>query len=644
MTIEASPGKNGSESILEAVATLSDENQARGNEAVEAALRNSSLLDLSDMISVDSNFNRDLKFIHKNVRFSIDIHNLYLLRQTRGMYWEYKCVLKQHRFCREEGWKRIPTSLNNRVEVLVGMRLRIAEHAAANDDEREPLLQELFGSSNMHFESFRYDRGGVLFTPSDETLYTEFDKSYLSNIASIISFCVEKDSSGRFLADVYQHLQNTADQVKAANEEDVSASIPTAYLEESSGLPNQAGLIRLMHHLIDSACEKFYLVVLSIDKFAYFCNLFDSETKQKLLAKTVARIQSVLGQNSSLSHIGHSELAFIVLDTDESSVVQSIHEITNAFSEDVQVDDVQVRFEISAGLCSFPDCEQSAETLLKMANVALYRATQKSSERLVAYRKGMENALRLHVELGRSIRQAIDRDEFEVFFQPIVGAEEGSKVCHFESLVRWIHPAEGMISPALFIEIAEASGDIIHLGYWVVERVCQHLVKPEVPNDIQVSINLSPVQLRESKLADRMLEILQKYGVSAERISFEITETAAMLDPSLTRQRFDELNRAGFQLSVDDFGTGHSSLSYLLNFSFKYLKIDKSFIDQSGTDEGYAVIAGGMINMAHQLGMTVICEGIETQGQREMVRRWGADYIQGYLIDKPSPIDYYYQK
>lgn len=630
--------------LLEAAATLSDENKARGNEAVEAALRNSSLLDLSDMISVDSSFNRDLRFIHKNIRFSIDIQDLYLLRQTRGMYWEYKCVLQQHRFCRDSYWQRIPANLYNRLEVLMSMHLRISSDESANDDESEPLLQKLFGANNSHFEGFRYDRGGVIFNPSNDSSYSEFDKNYLSNIASIVSFCVEKDTSERFLSDVYQHLRNTAEQVKRIKEADVSGAIPTAYLEESSGLPNQAGLIRLMHHLIDSACENFFLVVLSIEKFSYFCNLFDSDTKQKLLAETIDRIRSILGENSSLSHIGHSELAFVIIEANESETIQSVHQIVNAFSEDIEVDDVQVRFEISAGLCTFPDCAVEAEQLLKMANVALYRATQKSSERLVSYRKGMENTLRLHVELGRSIRQAIDRSEFEVFFQPIVALNEGAEVCHYESLVRWMHPAEGMISPALFIELAEASGDIIHLGYWVVERVCQHLIKTEVPNEVQVSINLSPVQLRESKLSMKMLGILRKYDIEPERISFEITETAAMLDPALTRQRFDELNRAGFELSVDDFGTGHSSLSYLLNFSFKYLKIDKSFIDQSGTDDGYAVIAGGMINMAHQLGMTVICEGIETHGQREMVKRWGADFIQGYLIDRPSPIAYYYKQ
>jgi EAL domain-containing protein (putative c-di-GMP-specific phosphodiesterase class I)/GGDEF domain-containing protein len=642
---EDSPNNNEQTSPLKSVInSLNDNRPAEGNEALEAALRNSSLLDLSDMIGVDTHFDRDLKFIHKNIRFSIDIKQCLLIRQVQGIRWEYKLIIDRNKFISEGQWCSVAKEEYSNIETMLSIKLEMSNVIPfAFADSSDPLFQ-IFSKNNGHFESFRYERGGVLFVPSEAMTYTQFDKVYLSNVASIISFCVEKDTSSRFLSSVYRNLKNLAQQAQSNPDQYLTKSIPAAYLDDSSGLPNQAGFLRLLRHLIDSGQSHFSVAVLSLDKFAYFCNLFDESIKKRFLEATIERINSILTENSSLSHIGPSELAFVMIEQDHEVVNQKILEIINVFSEDLQVDDIKVRFEICAGFSNYPSCGEQADLLLKMANVALYRATQKNSDRLIAYKTGMEKSLQLHLELGRSIRQAIDRDEFEVFFQPIMTVTEDASVCHYEALIRWMHPVEGMISPVLFIEIAEASGDIIPLGYWVTERVCQHLATKEVPDNVCVSINLSPVQIRESKLAQNMRDILERYQVTPDRVTFEITETAAMLDPVLTRQRFEELRMNGFKLSVDDFGTGHSSLSYLLNFSFEYLKIDKSFIDHSSINDGYAVIASSMIQMAHKLNMIVICEGIETYAQQKMVKEWGADMLQGYLLSKPLPMHNFYPK
>lgn len=629
-------------SLKSVINTLNSENTAEGNEALEAVLRNTSLLDLSDIIDVDTNFDRDLKFIHKNVRFSIDIKQCLLIRQVHGVRWEYRLIFDKSKFVEGDNWISIPKEENASIGTMLCMKSEMS-NVVPFSNSKTPIFQ-IFSKKNGHFETFRYEVGGVLFIPTEETTYNQFDKVYLSNVASIISFCVEKDTSSRFLSGVYKNLKNTAKQVQDDSCDCLTNSIPIAYLDGDSGLPNQAGFLRLLRHIIDSGQSNFSVVVLSLDKFSYFCNLFDEHVKKCFLSATIKRINSIITDNSSLSHIGPSDLAFLIIEQDHDFVNKKIHEIINVFSEDLQVDDIKVRFEICAGFSHYPTCGDKPDVLLKMANVALYRATQKNSDRLVAYKPGMEKSLKLHLELGRSIRQAIDRDEFEVFFQPILSAKEDNSVCHYEALIRWMHPEEGTISPVLFIEIAEASGDIIPLGYWVTQRVCQHLSSAEVPDNLCISINLSPVQIRELNLAQNMLDILVQYNISPSRITFEITETAAMLDPTLTRQRFEELRMSGFKLSVDDFGTGHSSLSYLLNFSFEYLKIDKSFIDQSGSNDGYAVIASSIIQMAHKLNMIVICEGIETHAQKRMVTEWGADMLQGYLMSRPMPIETFYPK
>ncbi|MEH6446268.1 MAG: GGDEF domain-containing phosphodiesterase [Oceanospirillaceae bacterium] len=622
--------------------TLSTNSNLQGNEALETVLRNTSLIDLSELIKVDTNFTRDLKFIHKNIRFSIDIQECVLIRQVRGIRWEYKVIISNHKFKAEENWIVIPSQEHSNIETLLSIKMELNNVSPFLNHQNNSVIYQLLDIENAHFENFRYERGGVLFAPSKENKYSLSDKNYLSNIASIISFCVEKDTSSQFLSGVYRNLKSTAKRAQQNIEQHCVGSIPVAYLNENSGLPNQAGFLRLIGHLIDSGETDFSVVVLSIDKFSYFCNLFDAYTKERFLAETIDRISSVIVNNTTLSHIGASDLAFVLLEHDSISVKQKILEVLNSFSEDLQVDDVKVRFEISVGISEYPSCGNNADTLQKMANIALFKASQKTNDRLVIYTQGMEKELKLHLELSRSIQQAIERDELEVYFQPITLVGDKGKVHYYEALVRWIHPQQGIISPDLFIEIAEASGEIIPLGYWITQRVCHHIHRKKLPANICVSINLSPIQIRETKLASNMANILQRYSIAPNRITFEITETAAMLDPTLTRLRFSELKNIGFKLAVDDFGTGYSSLSYLLNFSFEYIKIDKSFIDHSSINDGYAVIASSMIKLAHKLNMIVICEGIETAQQYSMVTDWGADMIQGYLISKPMPIEHFY--
>ena len=168
-------------------------------------------------------------------------------------------------------------------------------------------------------------------------------------------------------------------------------------------------------------------------------------------------------------------------------------------------------------------------------------------------------------------------------------------------------------------------------------RVCHHLSSAEVPDNINVSINLSPVQIRELKLPQNMVDILDRYNISSNRITFEITETAAMLDPTLTRQRFEELRMSGFKLSVDDFGTGYSSLSYLRKYPIDVLKIDRSFILDMAKEKGDKVLVSAIISMAKAMNMQVVAEGVETKQEVDILLELGCDYIQGFYYSKPMP-------
>ena len=238
---------------------------------------------------------------------------------------------------------------------------------------------------------------------------------------------------------------------------------------------------------------------------------------------------------------------------------------------------------------------------------------------------------------------AIELQEFSLYFQPIVNtltlAEDFQ---HYEALIRWEHPIKGMIPPDHFIHIAEKSGAIIPLGYWVIHEVCRCLSQPSVPQNVSVSINLSPVQFKEASLVQSIVKIIKSYGISTNRITIEITETSAMRDHQLTRKVFAAFHAEGFKLSMDDFGTGYSSLSYLLNFNFDIIKIDKSFIANTLVDGEYEIIAKAVVKLAHDLSLIVVCEGIETDDQLQMVSEWKTDFIQGYLISKPRPWSEFY--
>ncbi|MFT5704841.1 MAG: EAL domain-containing protein (putative c-di-GMP-specific phosphodiesterase class I) [Shewanella sp.] len=279
-----------------------------------------------------------------------------------------------------------------------------------------------------------------------------------------------------------------------------------------------------------------------------------------------------------------------------------------------------------------------------MAYIALYQAKNPPSRKPVGYQDEIVQELKLHLELAHCLPKAIEAQEFILYFQPIVNTTRLDEVIHhYEALIRWRHPVKGMIPPDHFIEIAEKSGDIIAIGYWVIHEVCRCLSLPSVPNNVGVSINLSPIQFKGEGLIQNITAILNEYSIAPKRITIEITETSSMQDSELTKEKFSEFHEQGYKLSMDDFGTGYSSLSYLLNFHFDIIKIDKSFIDNTLVDVQYEIIAQTVVKLAHDLSLVVVCEGIETDEQFKMVSEWETDMIQGYLISKPKPWGEFYQ-
>jgi len=293
----------------------------------------------------------------------------------------------------------------------------------------------------------------------------------------------------------------------------------------------------------------------------------------------------------------------------------------------------------SIGATLYPHDGSDADTLLRHADQAMYVAKRQGRNRFQYYMPELQRTANMRLRLANDMHQALSHDEFVIHYQPIVELATGA-VCKAEALLRWQHPTQGMISPDVFIPIAEETGQIIKIGDWVFEqsaKLCAHL-RACFYEDFQISVNKSPVQFRTHAIAcSNWHEFLEEHHYPSRSIVVEITEGLLMeTREEISLQLFD-LRDKGMQVALDDFGTGYSSLSYLKKFDIDYIKIDKSFVSNVAKDSSDIVLCEAMIVMAHKLGIKVIAEGVETQEQFALLKNIGCDYGQGYFWSKPLP-------
>jgi len=613
------------------------ENTSTAAVSIETCIRTSTLLELRKLISVDTQLNHNLKYIFNTVRFSIDIENCMLLKFVNGMWWSCLLIVQAHKFNPDGEWEKVQPNDVSLVESLFDFGQDF-NFVTSELTQQPSSIETMLTKNKIHFEPFRAQRGGILFSPSSKK-YSPHDKDYLSKVAAIISFCLDKNTSNQHLGEIYQSLQTMLDRFhKETDQQVIAGQIPAIYQDIETGLHNKLGLLNIVRQLINVDQKNTFLVILSIQEIGNIQLLFDETINRMFLMQTIARINSVLNEDNKLSHLGSGQFAFIIPRANRDQVTQILSKLKEAFVSDLKIENYRVHCDMRAGYSCYPTCGTQPELLLKAASIALFQAKKNNIDRYQGYDDGIVKQLQLQFELARAMPSAIENNEFILYFQPVV--KLGASTEHIESyeaLIRWQHPEKGIIPPDKFIEIAEESGDIIPLGYWVVDQACRCLSLPSTQEEVSISINLSPVQLKEPHLVERMVQISEQYGIAPQRIVFEITENAAMQNIQSSQQAFAKFHAAGFKLSMDDFGTGYSSLSYLLNFSFDILKVDKSFIDNTLTNKSYITIGQTIVKLAHDLSLTVVCEGIETDEQLKIVTEWQTDMVQGYLFGRPKP-------
>jgi EAL domain-containing protein (putative c-di-GMP-specific phosphodiesterase class I) len=292
----------------------------------------------------------------------------------------------------------------------------------------------------------------------------------------------------------------------------------------------------------------------------------------------------------------------------------------------------------SVGIALSSTGYERPEDILRDADTAMYRAKENGKARYEMFDKEMHARAMSRLQLERDLRQAIERNQFSVNYQPIVALQTG-RIAGFEALVRWEHPERGQVFPADFIPLAEETGLIVPIGQWVLEEACTRTREwqshSRLNRTLSLSVNLSARQVSQSDLVNQIRNALEKSQLDPSCLKLEITESVVMENTEAATTVFKQLRALGVQLSIDDFGTGYSSLSYLHRFPVNYLKIDRSFVSRMTETNDNAEIVKTIATLAHNLGMQVIAEGVESEQQNEQLRALGCEYGQGYLFSKP---------
>ncbi|APA89295.2 EAL domain-containing protein [Paraburkholderia sprentiae WSM5005] len=407
-----------------------------------------------------------------------------------------------------------------------------------------------------------------------------------------------------------------------------------AYTDGLTGLANRSALIRHMKTLCRQNVA-FGLMFVDLDRFKVLNDTLGHTAADRLLQDVAKAIQGALRPDSCVARLGGDEFAVIVRgDSDRASLARLAQSLLNLFSSDAK--DLAAPFvTASIGISIFPEHGCEHEALLTSADIAMY-AAKKGGRNGFRFADEASSDVLGDFELERNLPTALASDQFILHFQ---GIHEPASLAvkGVEALVRWNHPARGLVGPGSFIPILEESGFIVEVGAWVMDAALAQLAVWQAAGkkELSMSVNVSACQLRDDSLVAIVDQALRKHRVPPRCLQIELTESALMQNPTLAQATLMALKRLGVRIAIDDFGTGYSSLRYLADFSPDIVKIDRSFTARLGRDAAAASIVRGIIQMSHELGIKVTAEGVETNQQLHALRDAGCDYVQGYLLTKP---------
>jgi diguanylate cyclase (GGDEF)-like protein len=408
-----------------------------------------------------------------------------------------------------------------------------------------------------------------------------------------------------------------------------------AFNDVLTGLPNRTMFHQQLEQLFRSSEGNgglFALHCLDLDQFKVINDTLGHPAGDALLVEAAQRLRFA-ARGHFVGRLGGDE--FVVLQSvgaDRDAIDRLARDILGAIAQPLNIDGNELVPSTSIGIAIAPDDGRDSGTLLRNADLALYRAKEAGRGTYAFFEESLNQRAQERRQLESDLRQALDRGELELHYQPLFDLEH-NRICSFEALLRWNHPRRGLISPVDFIPVAEDTGLIVPIGAWVIREACAQAAR--WPGQVRVAVNVSPVQFHRGSLHETILRALANTGLAPDRLEVEITESIFLEGSETTLRLLHALRSLGVRVALDDFGTGYSSLSYLQSFPFDKLKIDRSFIHNLLTREGATAIVHAITELANALGIETTAEGVEETAQLMELRAHGCSSVQGFLFAEP---------
>lgn len=411
-----------------------------------------------------------------------------------------------------------------------------------------------------------------------------------------------------------------------------------AHYDSLTDLPNRVLFNETLQRVLNrrTNAQQIAVLCLDLDQFKTVNDSLGHPVGDKLLQVIARRLEACVGELDLVSRQGGDEFSILLSNVRGPDEARKIAEkIIASVSDPIDIDGHRLLTATSVGIAIAPTDGLSVVDIVKNADLALYNAKANGRNRCSFFEQGMDESARKRREIEMDLRNALGNDELMLYYQPLVNIETG-KTVGYEALMRWEHPTRGLVMPDDFIYIAEETGLIVQLGEWVIRNAANEAAS--WPDDLSISVNLSPAQMKSASLVSTVVNALAQSGLPAERMELEITENVLMQDSEASLLTLHKLRDIGLRISLDDFGTGYSSLNYLRSFPFSKIKIDRCFVDGIDTREDCRAIINSVVTLARKLGMTTTAEGVERSEQLTELGIEGCTEAQGYLFSKAMPV------
>ncbi|MGB8339737.1 MAG: EAL domain-containing protein [Burkholderiales bacterium] len=442
-----------------------------------------------------------------------------------------------------------------------------------------------------------------------------------------------KDEIGA-LASSFQHM---LDGISTREKE----ILRLAYEDSLTGLSNRAMFNDRLEEAVKLAKRKGFplsIFMLDLDRFKYVNDTLGHSVGDQVLKEVALRLRRLLRASDTLARLGGDEFAIILPSVDPERVNTVAHKILRTLEAPIIIEDQPIDVSASIGIANYPEHGDDTHTLLRRADASMY-AAKRNKTGFTIYNPGLDEHGREQLTLLGEIRNAVELNQLELYYQPKIDLKQ-ARITAVEALVRWHHPERGFVPPNDFIPFAEQTGCIKLITRWVIDAAMKQCSVWHAQGLVlKVSINISARDLLDKDLLPNISAAIATYRIPAAFICFEVTESALMEDPLHARETLQQLHELGVNLSIDDYGTGYSSLAYIKKLAVDELKIDRAFVSGMDSDAQNSAIVRSTIELGHNLGMSVVAEGVETERELNELKRFGCDYAQGYWISKPLPVN-----